>query len=131
MPAYFNMSLEFKREDLYPMFTYDFYELLQKSGMKFESGVCGAEENSLEEILKWNQKHLEDNFELGFTEHYSKDYKQMLFTYSKFSHTRGFWLNKYPTKSEFIFEIIIPECEIVDYYYEIQSEKLVPEVYNY
>lgn len=123
MPAYFNMSLEFQRKDIYPMFTRDFHELLQKTGLKFQSGFWGSENNSLEEILEWNQNHLENNFELGFEEHYSKDYKQMLFIYDGFSYVRGFWLNNYPSESEFIFEIIIPESEILEYDCDSQPEK--------
>lgn len=123
MPAYFNMSLEFQRKDIYPMFTSDFQELLQKAGLKFQSGFWGSENNSLEEILEWNQKHLEDNFELGFKEHYSQNYKQMLFTYDGFYYIRGFWLNNYPSKSEFTFEIIIPESEILEYYCDSQKKE--------
>ena len=123
MPAYFNMSLEFQRKDISPTFTSDFQELLQKAGLKFQSGFWGSENNSLDEILAWNQKHLEANFELGFKEHYSQDYKQMLFTYDSFSYVRGFWLNNYPAKSEFTFEIIIPESEILEYYDDDRSKK--------
>ena len=128
MPAYFNMSLEFRRKDIFPTFTSDFQKLLQKAGLKFQSGFWGSENNSLDEILAWNQKHLEDNFELGFKEHYSQDYKQMLFTYDSFSYVRGFWLNNHPTKSEFTFEIIIPESEILEYYDGIHYRQQMVDV---
>lgn len=130
MPAYFNMSLEFQRKDIYPMFTRDFQELLQKAGLKFQSGFWGSENNSLEEILEWNQNHLEDNFKLGFKEHYSQNYKQMLFTYNDFTHVRGFWFNKYPLESEFTYEIIIPELEILAYDWDSQPGKEYGICYN-
>ena len=35
MPAYFNLSVQFRREDLYPSFVRDFYAMLDKAGMAF------------------------------------------------------------------------------------------------
>lgn len=115
MPAYFNMSLVFERKDIYPDFTVDVHKLLHKSGLVFKKGFCEAEKDSLEDILSWNQKHLENNFELGFSEHYSHGYKQMLFYYGEFSYVRGFWMNNYPEDDEFTLEIIIPEEDILEY----------------
>lgn len=115
MPAYFNLSLVFERKDIYSEFTHDINELLQKAGLKFKSGYYESENFSLEEILSWNQKHLENNFHLGFTEHHSHDYKQVLFDYGTFSEVRGFWLNNYPEEDEFTLEIIIPEEDILEY----------------
>lgn len=115
MPAYFNMSLVFERKDIYSEFTRDINDLLQKAGLKFKSGYYEAEKYSLEEILSWNQKHLDNNFQLGYTEHYSHGYKQMLFEYGEFSEVRGFWMNNYPQEDEFTLEIIIPEDDILEY----------------
>ena len=95
MPAYFNMSLVFERKDIYPEFTRDVNDLLQKAGLKFKSGYYDEKKYSLEEISSWNQKHLENNFQLGFTEDCSHDYKQMLFEYGGVSEVRGFWMNNY------------------------------------
>lgn len=115
MPAYFNMSLVFERKDIYSEFTRDVNNLLQKAGLKFKSGYYGAEKYSLEEILSWNQTHLENNFQLAFEEHYSHGYKQMLFVYGEFSEVRGFWMNNYPEEDEITLEIIIPEDDIIEY----------------
>ena len=38
MPAYFEMSLQFQREDLYPSFIADFDAALERSGLRFLSG---------------------------------------------------------------------------------------------
>ncbi len=35
MPAYFNISLQFKREDIYDNFMNDFYTALNIAGLKF------------------------------------------------------------------------------------------------
>ena len=34
MPAYFNLSLQFRREDLYPDFVKDFFDALELAGLK-------------------------------------------------------------------------------------------------
>ena len=55
MPAYFNLSLEFERENLYPDFMEDFFEFLEQTGLRYLSGYWGAEKNSGDEIIRWNQ----------------------------------------------------------------------------
>lgn len=115
MPAYFNISLVFERKDIQPDFTKNVHNLLHNAGFIFKSGCYEAKDFSLEELLDWNQRHLEDNFHLGFTEHRSHDYKQMYFEYGDFFEVRGFWMNSYPEDDEFTLEIIIPEDEIIDY----------------
>lgn len=113
MPAYFNISLQFERKDIYESFMKDFYSILNEYGMKFKSGYGGAEDDSFEVICECNQRKLEDNFKLGFTEHYSHDFKQVLFDFGEYSHVRGFWLNQYPDEDTFSFEIVIPEDEVL------------------
>lgn len=114
MPAYFNISLQFKREDIYPSFMKDFYAMLAKAGMNFKSGHWGFETNSCKDITEWNQKLLENDFVLGYTEHHSHDYRQALFDFCEYSEVRGFWLNRYPDKDTFSCEIIIPEDDVLD-----------------
>ena len=70
MPAYFNLSVQFRRDELYPTFVKDFYALLDEAGMRFQSGYWGFEEDSLEETTEWNQRKLEEDFNLGFTDHH-------------------------------------------------------------
>ena len=100
MPAYFNLSVQFRRDALYPTFVKDFYTELDKAGMKFFSGYWGYEEDSLEETIEWNQRKLEADFNLGFTEHCSHDYKQVVYKLSGYSEVRGFWMNNYPEDGE-------------------------------
>ena len=125
MPEYFNISLQFERNDIYKTLVKDFYAVLEQAGMKFKGGCWGAEENSFEEICACNQNKLEGNFKLGFTEHYSHNFKQVLFDFQQYSHVRGFWMNQYPEENTFSFEIVIPECEVlVKELWECESRKI-------
>ena len=110
MPAYFNLSLEFERENLYLDFMEDFFEFLEQTGLRYLSGYWGAEKNSGDEIIRWNQSKLEQDFQLGFTEHYSHDYKQVLYSFRGYSEVRGFWMNQYPCMKE--GEVVSAEREI-------------------
>lgn len=113
MSAYFNLSVQFRRDELYPTFVKDFYTMLGEAGMKFLSGYWGFEEDSLEETIEWNQRKLEDDFNLGFTEHHMHDYKQVVYSFGSYSEVRGFWMNNYPEDGEFTHEIIIPESDVL------------------
>lgn len=117
MPAYFNISIQFQRKDIYRTFVYDFYSHLKKCGLEFLSGVSREWERkySYEEIVSVNQQKLEENFHLDYDEICSNDYRQIYYSFDNFSETRGFWLNNYPDKEEFIYEIIIPEDELIIY----------------
>lgn len=99
MPAYFNLSVQFRRDELYPTFVKDFYALLDEAGMRFQSGYWGFEEDSLEETTEWNQRKLEEDFNLGFTEHHSHDYKQVIYKFGGYSEVRGFWMMQFQKKS--------------------------------
>ena len=112
MPAYFSLSLEFSRKEIYAGFMQNFYSALELAGLPFKSGYWHSEQEDLQKILAWNQKKLEQDFRLGDAEHVSRDYQQMLFSSDDFSEVRGFWLNRYPVREEFTFEIIIPESEL-------------------
>lgn len=112
MPAYFSMSVEFSRYEL----DFDTVKMLKSyldyAGLKFKCGVNESENNSVEEINDWNQKKLEDNYTLGYTDHRSNDYKQACFEYGGFSEIRGFFINGSPTEKEFEFMLVIPEEEV-------------------
>lgn len=114
IPSYFNISILFQRKDIYETFVYDFYSHLKKCGLKFLSGFSNESEKeySFEEITFINQRKLEENFELGFDEDCSDNYRQIYYSLDNFSETRGFWLNNYPCSGEFTYEIIIPESEL-------------------
>ena len=114
MPAYFDLSLQFLRADLYDGFTADFDAALERAGLAFQAGYWNAEGCTREEIAAWNQQRLTADFRLGCTEHYTHDYKQTLYRFAPYSHVRGFWMNQYPDGGQFNYSIIIPEGEVVD-----------------
>ena len=111
MPAYFSLTFELNKTH---HAIGDFCETFICSGLTFKSGYRGFENDSFEDIMKWNQNKLDENFELGETEHHSHDYKQLLFDYFDFSEVRVFVMNnrKEPT---FTFELIVPEYDLIEY----------------
>ena len=132
MPPYFNLSIQFRRKDLYPSFVRDFYTMLGEAGMAFRSGYWGFEADSLEDIIVWNQKKLEDDYKLGFTEHHSHDYKQVIYKVAGYSEVRGFWMNRYPEKGTFTHEIIIPESDVLENGYPARfKEEKIGELLGY
>ena len=88
MPAYFEMSLQFLRKDLYPDFIADFDAHLAKTGLKFLDGCWEDEGLSQTKIAAWNQKKLDSDFVLGYTTHRSHDYKQTLYDFGGYEEVR-------------------------------------------
>ncbi|MBR1529398.1 MAG: hypothetical protein IJ642_08875 [Oscillospiraceae bacterium] len=127
MPAYFSVTLEFSRKNIAPDFMQKFYQVLVSSGLVFKSGYWGSEQDDLQTILQWNQKKLEQDFKIGYSEHFSHDYKQMCFALENFQEVRGFWMNQYPVQDEFTFEIIIPEYEIFGDEVYSKNQAYIPE----
>lgn len=113
MPCYFSMDLVFRRKDLCPTFVAGFHDALTQAGLPFRSGFWGCEGSTLPEIIAWNQGKLEDDFRLGFTEHYAHGYRQVLFDCGGFSEVRGFWQNQCPGAEQFSFYIIVPEDDML------------------
>lgn len=113
MPCYFSMDLVFRRKDLCPTFVAGFHDALTQAGLAFRSGFWGCEGSTLPEIIAWNQGKLEDDFRLGFTEHYAHGYRQVLFDCGGFSEVRGFWQNQCPGAEQFSFYIIVPEDDML------------------
>lgn len=62
------------------------------------------------EIIDWNQQLLEKKFILGYDEHVSNNYKQLLLSSELYTHMRMFWGYRNDKVS---FSIIIPEYEIL------------------
>lgn len=115
MPAYFDITVQFMRSDIYSTFVRDFYAHLDKCGLKFKSGMECTEECSCGDIADINQKKLDENFMIGLTQHRSFDYKQIYYSFGSYNEVRGFWMNNYPEKNEFAYEVIIPEDELIIY----------------
>lgn len=114
MPAYFSVEIDCDRENIYGNLVSDFCKSLERVGFLFLSGFYGFEKESLERIIAWNQQKLESNFVLGYSEHYSHDYRQICFAYEGFSEVRLFMLND-RKKKVFSFHIIIPEHDFITF----------------
>lgn len=127
MPAYFSVVFQFRRKDLYPGFVSDFYRDLGQAGFAFQSGCYEAENMSFEEIVRYNQARLDDNFELGYEEDGRNDYKQVYFSHPEYEEVRGFWMN-FRGIREIRFCLIIPEWEMMEWetLWYFKMEKLAP-----
>ncbi len=111
MPAYFSIVFEMKKSKTAIR---DFCTALISAGTTFKSGYWGFESDSFDNIVKWNQNKLDENFVLGFSEHHSHDFKQMLLDFSDFSEVRLHILNDKKTAT-FSFHLIIPEDDFVEW----------------
>ncbi len=81
-------------------------------GLTYKSGYWRSGDDSLEDIIVWNRQQLERNFSLGYTEHYSGGYKQMLFDWEGFSEVRLF-INNEAEDDFFSFSLIVPESDLM------------------
>lgn len=112
MATYFCITFEYSKNRLTNHTVSEFYYNLINNGFSFKGGYCGSEKNTLEEIINWNQQKLNDDFQLEYTEHYTHDYKQVLFNLYGFSVARLFILNL-KKNDYFSFELIIPEDDFL------------------
>ena len=65
MPAYFSMTMEFSRAELDFDNMKELTAYIKHAGLEFKGGLNGYENESMEDIMDWNQKKLEDDFELA------------------------------------------------------------------
>lgn len=110
MPAYFSIEISFKKDILYSSFVEDVYSVLFQSGFNFKSGYWFGEDMTLEQIIEWNQKHLQNKFSLGYTQHVKYDYKQILLDTDIFSEMRVYWMY---SNDRIHLDIIIPESDVL------------------
>ncbi len=111
MPAYFDVMFQFDRKRIEPGFVNSVYSNLINAGLLYVGGIFEDICCSYDEIVSWNQKLLQDNFEAKDTTTRGQDYKQILFKHPLYSEVRGFWIN-YPEDNEVIFYLIIPEDDV-------------------
>ena len=111
MPAYFEIRFELKKSQTAIK---DFCLALIDAGLVFKSGIWDAENDSLDDIIAYNQDKLDKNFQLGRRTPFSRDFRQMLFEFSNFSEVRLFITNV-KKSSTFNFYLIIPEDDFLDY----------------
>lgn len=112
MPAYFSLIMEYSRAGLDFDNMKELTAYIKHAGLEFKNGAYHAENDTIEDIMDWNQKKLEEDFELGYDEDSSNDYKQMCFNYGGFSEVRGFIMNEAPIRGEYTFTLLIPQEEV-------------------
>ncbi len=122
MPPYFSVSFVCDKNCITQNTVQNFYQNLIECGCTFKSGYWGFENNTLPQIIEWNQKKLEQNFQLGYTEDHTYDYKQVQFDFHDFSEVRVFIFNM-EEKNTFSFELIIPEDDFIRYEYQEEKGK--------
>ena len=110
MPAYFSVEFHYTKKDIGNIS--EIYNALLACGLKFKSGYYESENDSWNDIITWNQNKLDDDFELGYEEHYIHDYKQVLFDFYDFSEVRLFILNVNGA-DEISFHLIVPENDLI------------------
>jgi hypothetical protein len=125
MPAYFTMEVAFKKNALYECFVRDVYDIFSQSGFKFKCGFWYGKDMSMEQIIEWNQKHLQNKFELGFTEQVKHDYKQILLDTDIYSELRLYWIY---TNERIYLHLIVPEFDVRTYegHYYFVEDKIRP-----
>lgn len=113
MPAYVSMTFEYSRLELDYDNMKELTAYIRHAQLEFKGGVGEYENETLEEIMDYNQKKLEENFVLGSGEDKKNDYKQMRFGYEGFSEIRGYISNNYPADREYSFTLLFPEEEVM------------------
>ena len=111
MPAYLSLIMEFSRAELDLDNMKELLAYIRHAGLEFKSGT--GRSDTIEDIMNWNQQKLEEDYELGYDEDVSNDYKQMCFNYGGFFFFLGFITNEAPVRGEYIFSLLIPEDEVL------------------
>ncbi|EFM08758.1 hypothetical protein PaecuDRAFT_4223 [Paenibacillus curdlanolyticus YK9] len=91
MPPYYSIHFSFPYSSYSPTFVEDIYTIIFKY-FPFKSGYWHAEHDSFEEIVKWNDRLLSKKFILGYDQHYTHDYKQLLLDSAMHHELRLFWM---------------------------------------
>ena len=114
MPAYFSLIFSIRKKKNNKHLFKDFTNLLQENGFVYKCGFMEFESDTLADIVKINTAKLLEDFELGYDEHYSHDYRQCYWEYREFSEVRLFIYNS-QEDDYFTFHIIVPEDEVYTY----------------
>jgi hypothetical protein len=113
MPPYYSLNFGVRDTNIQPGFVASVYEAIFAAGFPF-AGVASRfcpSEMKLDAIVDWNQQRLERKFVLGFEDHLSLDYRQILLAHPLYSHCR---LYIYARDSQFV--LIVPEAEVFENY---------------
>ncbi len=114
MPAYYSINIEFDRRsiDYTTVDELNFY--LKQAGLRFRKGYWSGEGLSEKEITDRNQELLEKNYVPEPETDFSEGYVQTMYDLEGFSGVRGFFINAFPGKESFVYELVIEEDEVLE-----------------
>ena len=112
MPAYFSIFIEFERKSITHKTASELAFYLRHAGLTFREGYLAAADMAESEIISRNQLLLDTDFEPDPED--DGDYYQSVYDLEGFSSVRGFFLNNYPGKGRFAYELVIPEEELIN-----------------
>lgn len=113
MSTYYSLVFTYDRKTLTHSSVAKFYNALISAGAGFKGGVYEGSNLTLSEIININSKKLLENYELGYDEDGTNDYKQALFAIEGFSYARVFIMNNDPKEGEYYFHLIVNENEVM------------------
>ena len=111
MPAYYTVSFQYERATLDPNYLSAVYSAMLQGGFTY-GGVLAwgcRGDMGLDEVIRWNQERLDRDFELGYTEDVSNDYRQVLLHHPQYRECRVLILN-----GSRLISVIVPEADIMD-----------------
>jgi hypothetical protein len=111
VPAYYSVGFQYEREAVRATFLRNLYSAMLRGRFAY-GGVLAwgcRGDLTLDEVINWNQERLDRDFELGYTEDVSNDYRQVLLCHTQYSECRVIVLNG----SRLIF-VIVPEADVFE-----------------
>lgn len=121
MPAYSSVEFIIKKNTIRNGLVADFYRAIQCRGIRFDKVLeWGCDPDlSLNELVDWNQKKLEQDFSLGFSQDVSHDYRQLIFKAAPYSMMRIYIRNHLST---FSFHVLVLQDEVEQIGYQLLIE---------
>jgi hypothetical protein len=111
VPTYYSVGFQYDRAAVRPGFLRDLYSTMLRGEFQY-GGVLAwgcRGDLTLDEVIHWNQERLDRDFELGFTEHVSNDYRQVLLRHPQYSECRVIVLN-----GSRVIYVIVPEDDVLE-----------------
>src|SRR5262249_16020382 len=118
MPAYYIVALQYHRAAVGGGYLRALYFALMRGEFAYGGTLAWGcpGDLKLEEVIRWNQERLDRDFELGYTEDVSNEYRQVLLLHPRYDECRVI-INNWARK----VSIIIPEDDV----FEFDSEGFV------
>lgn len=114
MSAYFSIVIQIKKDNKYNDLISDLTDALISNGFIYDRPDYDCGDNSLSDVIEYNNAKLKDDFELGYDEHFSHDFRQIYWKFRSFSEVRQFYCNE-KDMDWFESHIIIPEHDFIHY----------------